>query len=686
VSAIQNFASLFDLLPVGAYRSSPDGRQLRANAALVRLNGYETEAELLTAVNDIALEWYVKPGRRDAFIEQITKNGQLTGFVSEIYRHKSRERIWISENAHIVLDANGDILYFEGTVEDITERVRSGRAVAESERRYRALTERAHGATLIVTADGTVTFASAGLQALLGYAPESFVGRNVFATMHEADLTTEREELHRVTLGTNSGIESVARHQHRDGSFRHLAALAKDCSDDPAVGGVVINWRDVTDTILTQTRLRDMAETDSLTGLANRFQFEQQGALALNVAATRGERMVMLFIDLNRFKIINDAHGHALGDALLRQVAARLTAAKGPLDVVARLGGDEFGALVPIATLDDALAVAERYLRVFTELFEVRGLNFAMGASIGLAVFPDDARMFHRLMAHADLAMFTAKASGGSEIARFESAFAERAFEQLSVATELLGAIEQGQLFPYYQPIVELKNGAWRGVEALARWQHPYRGLLLPNEFIATAEEHRLIGPLGRSIAAQAIVDVARWERRFNVALRLTVNVSAYQLREVDFAAFLLDQLQRVGLLPKRLFVELTESVLVDADEASLATIVALRSAGCRIVLDDLGAGYSSLAYLKRIPIDVVKLDRSFIEGVPSRRTDVAIVRALSTLARSLEITVIAEGIETREQAEFLQSEGIVYGQGFFYARPISGIEIERQRAAATPH
>jgi diguanylate cyclase (GGDEF)-like protein/PAS domain S-box-containing protein len=686
VSAIHNFSSLFDLLPVGAYRSSIDGRQLRANAALVRLNGYDSEAELLAAVNNISLEWYVKPGRRDAFIEQITQNGQLTGFVSEVFRHKSRERIWISENAHIVLDADGEVLYFEGTVEEITERVQTGRAVAESERRYRALTERAHGATLIVTADGTVTFASAGLHAMLGCAPEAFVGSNLFATMHEADLALHREEFRRVTLGTNSGVESVARHQHRDGSFRHLASLAKDCSDDPAVGGVVINWRDVTDAIAAQTRLRDLAETDSLTGLANRFRFEQLGATRLNQAADRGDRMAMLFIDLNRFKIINDAHGHALGDTLLRQVAARLMAAKGPVDAVARLGGDEFGALVPIATLDDALIVAQRYLRAFTEVFEVRGLNFSMGASIGVAVFPDDARMFHRLIAHADLAMFKAKTNGGSQVARFESELAERAFEQLSVATELLGGIEQGHVYPHYQPIVEINGGVWRGVEALARWQHRYRGLLLPGEFIATAEEHRLIGPLGRSIAAQAIVDVARWEKRFNSELRLTVNVSAHQLREVDFATFLLDQLQRACLSPTRLFVELTESVLVDADEASLATIVALRSAGCRIVLDDLGAGYSSLSYLKRIPIDVVKLDRSFIEGVPRRRTDVAIVRALSTLARSLGINVIAEGIETPEQAEFLRSEGLIFGQGFLYAKAMSSADIELHLAATPPH
>ena len=687
VSAIHSFDSLFDLLPVGTYRSSPDGRQLRANAALVRLNGYSNEAELLAAVSDIATEWYVDPARRGVFVAQIKRDGQLTNFVSEVYRHKSRERIWVSENAHMVFDANGDIVYFEGTVEDITERMQTVSAVAASERRYRALTERAQGATIIVEPDGTITFASAGLKALLGYAPESFVGSNVFDTMHDADVVHHRAELQHVVHGTNSGTESIAQHRHRDGTYRHLASLAHNCSDDPAVGGVVVNWRDVTDAYLAQKKLREMAETDALTRLANRFQFEKEGERRLAAATTRHERVAMLFIDLNRFKIINDAHGHALGDALLREVATRLGEVRSADETIARLGGDEFGALIPIATPEDAERAARRYLSAFDALFAVRGLNFAMGASIGVAVFPDDARSFHRLLAHADLAMFTAKANkGGSEVARFESGLAERAFEQLSAATDLRAAIDGGQIVPYYQPIVDTTTGEWRGLEAVARWRHPYRGLLLPAEFINAAEEHRLIGALGRSIATQAIRDVREWQRRFNIELRLTINVSAYQLREVDFAPFLLDHLRQADLMPKRLFVELTESVLVDADDASLGTINALRAAGCRIVLDDLGAGFSSLAYLKRIPIDVVKLDRSFVQGVPTYRTDVAIVRALSTLARSLGIQVVAEGIETREQADFLRAEGVIYGQGFLFERPIPPTEVERQLGLRVAH
>ena len=247
------------------------------------------------------------------------------------------------------------------------------------------------------------------------------------------------------------------------------------------------------------------------------------------------------------------------------------------------------------------------------------------------------------------------------------------------VATDLRGAVDRNELFTCYQPIVEMPLGLWRGIEALARWQHPTRGLLMPKEFITTAEEQGLIGRVGRTIAAQAIAQVGQWSQQFEAPLRLTINVSAHQLREVNFVDFIDTTLRAHKLPAQRLFVELTESVLVDADIASVTSVDRLRALGVRIVLDDLGAGYSSLSYLKRLRIDLVKLDRSFVQGVPHRRVDVAIVRALSTLAESLGIHVIAEGIETTEQMQFLLDEGVICGQGFLFDRPMSAAEVEAQ-------
>ncbi len=668
--------SLFDLLLIGAYRSTVDGHQVRTNLALARLNGYDSEVDALAAIDDLS-QWYVDPGRRDVFLTQMQTNGYVTNFISEVYQHKTRKRIWVSETAHVLRNGHGEIVMLEGTVEDITDRLRTEALLRDSERRFRALTERALVATTIVGIDGRVLYASAGVWPLLGVTPEALTGTNLFDGIHEDDVAEHRAELYNVTQRMNTGRESIARHRHSDGSYRFIGTFANDCSDDPAVGGIVMNLRDVTQRMHDQARLKDLAKTDALTGLNNRMHFEQLCEARLTNGTAAAQRFAMLFIDLNRFKLVNDAHGHRVGDAVLREVARRLRTVVRPEDILARLGGDEFGLMMPVHGDGDAVLKASQLLSAFVDPLLILGMSFDLGASIGIALSPDDAQSFNELLVHADLAMFSAKSKGASSAERFAPALAEKARHQLMVATDLRMAVDRDELFTVYQPIIEMPAGLWRGVEALARWQHPTRGLLMPEQFIATAEEQGLIGRVGRAIATQAIAQAGQWSRQFSAPLRLTINVSAHQLREVDFVDFIATQLKNHGLPAQRLFVELTESVLVDADVASVTTVNGLRALGVRVVLDDLGAGYSSLAYLKRLRIDLVKLDRSFIQGVPHRRVDVAIVRALSTLAKSLGIHVIAEGIETSEQAEFLIAEGVIYGQGFLFERPMSPAEIE---------
>ena len=676
MSALTVTDSLFDLLLIGAYRSTVAGRQVRTNRALARLNGYDSEAEALAAMNDLS-EWYVDPMRRSAFLTQMCAFGHVTNFISEVYQHKTRQRIWVSETAHVLRDDRGEVVMLEGTVEDISERLRTEQLLRQSERRFRALTERAQVATAIVDVDGRVFYASASVWELFGVTPEALIGGNLFDSMHEDDLAEHRAELFNVTQQVNTGRESVARHRHSDGKYRYIASVANDCSDDPAVGGIVVNWRDVTERMQDQELLRDLAKTDALTGLNNRMHFEQLCEARLSGSSSSAQRFAMLFIDLNRFKLVNDAHGHRVGDAVLQEVSQRLRAVLKPEDTLARLGGDEFGLLMPVGGDGDEAAKASALLAALVDPLLVLGMSFDLGASIGIAIYPDDAQSFNDLLAHADLAMFSAKEKGASHAERFAPKLAEKARHQLMVATDLRTAVERNELFVCYQPILDMQAGNWRGVEALARWQHPMRGLLMPDEFISTAEEQGLIGRVGRAIAAQAIEQAGQWSRKFAAPLRLTINVSAHQLREVDFVDFIAATLTVHGLPARRLFVELTESVLVDADVTSIATVDRLRALGVRVVLDDLGAGYSSLAYLKRLRIDLVKLDRSFVQGVPHRRVDVAIVRALSTLARSLGIHVIAEGIETTDQAEFLKAEGVIYGQGFLFEKPMTVAELE---------
>ncbi len=673
--------SLFDLLQIGVYRSTVAGQQVRTNLALARLNGYESVAEAMAGMTDLS-GWYVDPARRDAFVAQLRDVGYVTHFVSEVYQHKTGKRIWVTETAHVIRDAQGEVLMLEGTVEDITDRLHKERLVHASERRFRALTDRALAATAVVDVHGNILYASASVFPLFGVSAEALVGSSLFDTMHEDDLSEHRAELYNVTQRLNTGRESVARHRHSDGTYRFIASVANDCTNDAALGGIVVNWRDVTERVQDQERLKSLAETDALTGLSNRAHFQHLCEARLNGGTPTAQRFAMLFIDLNRFKLVNDAYGHTVGDAVLREVAQRLRAAVQLEDTLARLGGDEFGLLMPAASDAQCDAKAARLLASLRDPLLVMGMSFDLGASIGIALYPDDARSFDELLAHADLAMFTAKTKGVSSAARFVPQLADKARQQMMLATDLRSAVERNELFVIYQPIVDMRNNQWRGVEALARWQHPTRGLVLPEEFIPAAEEQGLIGRVGRTIATRAIEQAAAWSRQFSAPLRVTINVSAHQLRETDFLDFITSELRVHGLPAMRLFIELTESVLVDADAVSVNTVNGLRALGSRIVLDDIGAGYSSLAYLKRLPIDLVKLDRSFVQGVPHRRVDVAIIRALSTLAKSLGIQFVAEGIETTEQAEFLKSEGVIYGQGFLFEHPMSANAIEARLSA----
>jgi diguanylate cyclase (GGDEF)-like protein/PAS domain S-box-containing protein len=673
------FSSLFDLLPVGAYRSTVQGGQLRANPALVRLNGYSTEAEMLAAIKDIGAECYVDPSRRAEFLKQMFERGFVSGYVTEFYRHKSREKIWISENSHTVRDANGAILYLEGTIEDITERHAALENLYASERRYRAFTDNALYSTVVLTDEGVITFASPGVARLLGVAPETLIGTSIFATMHDDDQPEHREEFHRVQVKRNSGQESVARHLHTDGTWRYLASLATDCRNDPTIGGIIINWRDVTDAQLIQKRLRDLADNDALTGLFNRAHFESLGAAVLESAKADGAQLALCFIDLNRFKLVNDSHGHAIGDQVLKEISQRLRSALRGSDVLARLGGDEFASITRIDGRAAATQFATRLINAISPPILIGALRFDLGASIGVSLFPSDANTFHELLRRADLAMFEAKAHRASATKFYKPAMLKRALAQVEIVSELQRASLYQDMQVYYQPVVHLPTEKWTGFEALLRWDHPKRGTILPADFIKATEEQGLIGKLGIIVAEKVFTQSVRWKKTFGIDFYFALNVSAYQLRDDAFLMFLADAFNRYDVKPSHCTLEITETALVETALGGGDILVKLRALGVRIGLDDLGIGFSSFDYLKRFPIDTVKLDRSFVMGLPNNRVDAAIVRSMVTLAKSLEMTIIGEGIETAAQSAFLIETGCEFGQGFRYSEALSAEDATRR-------
>lgn len=682
--AEDNFSSLFDLLPIGAYRSTPDGQQLRANAALVKLNGFDSEAEMLASVNQIATHWYVDPGRRDEFMRLVHTQSFVSDFISEIYRYKTRERIWIREHAHAVRNATGTTVHYEGTVEDISAERAAQLAVATSERRFRAMTEKAQIITLICTADGTVTYASPACQSTLGVAPMQLVGTKVFDLMHPDDRALTEHEFALVVAEANSGVETVSRYRHVDGTWRCLAAVGNNALTDDAVSGVILNFRDVTDARKAEARLTILATIDMLTGLKNRGAFEAAAMAELEIVRqTPGRCATLYFIDLDRFKLINDSVGHAVGDQVLREIGLRLAQSAPERATVGRLGGDEFAMLLPCGdTPAEPEVIAAGIVAALSAPIKIGDMDFTVTASVGVCVFPDHAQSFELMLRYADLAMLNAKSTRRDAFRVFDSSLAVVAQERISRVEALRAALVSGELEVFYQPQVSLIDAELLGLEALVRWRHPTLGLIMPDAFIELAEDVGLIGAIGEIVAAQAVGDVARWQRAYGRPLTLALNVSALQLRDASFIEQLRDILTGNEFAAHNLELEITESALVASLDLTPGVLSALNELGARVVLDDLGVAYSSFAYLKQFRVRGVKLDRGFVTGVPSDDTDSAIVRAIISLARSLKLRIVAEGIEHPEQRAYLIDQGCEEGQGFLFSKPLPAVEIDALFAA----
>lgn len=412
-----DFSTLFELLPIGAYRSSPAGRQLRANAALVRLNGYADEAEMLAEVGDIGREWYVDAAQRAEFARRLERDGHVVDFVSEVYRHKTRERIWIRENAHVVRDADGEVLFFEGTVEDITAERATQRSLEMSERRFRAMTEKAQGLTVVCDASGRIAYASPASQHMLGCAPLALQGAVLFDWLHPDDAAAARAEFANVLDERNSGVETTLRAAHADGGWRYLAVLANNCLADDAVGGLVLNLRDVTERRHAEEALQRLADHDMLTDLPNRRVMMSRIAQALTCSLTRSQRLnALLYLDLDDFKAINDRQGHEAGDRLLRTVAERLRGCVRAVDTVARFGGDEFVILLadfesgrePATLL--AQRVGEKILAALARPTQADG--WVHTASLGATLFGDRHEPVDDIVRRADGALYRAKGAG----------------------------------------------------------------------------------------------------------------------------------------------------------------------------------------------------------------------------------------------------------------------------------
>lgn len=561
------------------------------------------------------------------------------------------------------------------------------RQAAEGARReeyFRALVQHSADVIAVLDATGTVRFVSDAVERVLGQRPCRLVGTDPFALFHPEDAPAGQRAFADVRAGLH--VPPVeARLRHADGSWRWLEIMAHDLFANPTVAGLVVSARDVTVRKAFEAQLAHQALHDPLTGLPNRALFADRVEHALARAAGGNETVALLFLDLDRFKAVNDAFGHEVGDGFLAAVGRRLAGAVRPEDTVARVGGDEFAVLVEGAGGAAAAAtVAERLLQALQVPFAEGQRRATVSASVGVALGTGDATP-RALLRAADAAMYRAKAAGRSAYAVFDPALDAPALERRELEAGLRRAIGAGELVLRYQPQVDLATGGIRGVEALVRWRRPGRGLVPPAEFVSLAEETGLILPLGRWVLETACRQAAAWRRRFPAAAAplLAVNVSALELGQGDLPEHLARLLETIGLPPAQLQLEVTESAVVDAAGGRDA-LRALRALGLRIAVDDFGTGYSTLAALLDSPADTLKLDRTFVGDVAGDAARQAAVRAVAGLAHELGMAVVAEGIERPEELAAVRALGADIGQGYYFSTPIPprGIAALLQREA----
>ncbi len=447
--------------------------------------------------------------------------------------------------------------------------------------------------------------------------------------------------------------------------------------DGDCVAGVIGLIRDITPRKIAEQQVEYQAYHDALTGLANRRLFQEHLSLALALAARRERAVAVLFLDLDHFKVINDTLGHTMGDALLRLVAARLKACLREGDTVARVGGDEFTiVLQELEKKEHAITVARKVLRALAEPIDLDGHRLYVTTSVGITVFPEDGADAETLLKNADHAVYRAKAEGRNTFSTATQELTRSMEERLSLESGLHQAMERDEFVVYYQPQIDVRTMKIVGMEALVRWNHPQRGMLLPEQFIGVAEDRGFIVYIGDWVLRQACRQAAEFRDLGFPDFRVAVNLSARQLRDDALIETVASALRDSGLDPHCLELEITETVAMADVELTLRVLSALRDTGVRIAIDDFGTGHSSLGYLKRFPIDALKIDRHFVEDLPDGFEDAAIVRAVVQLAHGLDLRVVAEGVETKEQLEFLERHACREMQGYHFSYPVPAEEL----------
>ena len=679
LTAEQKFRAIFENAVIGMYQSTPTGQYIRANQALAEIFGYATPDALMSSVNNIS-DLYKHPVERRTINAELEKHGVVTGKEFEMRRRDGRS-IWVSLNARVVRNEDGAVAYYEGSLQDVSTRREMEAALQRSEQRYRLLVDHSQ-VGVFINENGYYTYVNHAFAAMLGYTEAEITGTSYRDVFPPEELAAADDRFLRRQRGEDVPNNYESSLLHKDRKTRVAVTQSIGTIDVEGRRLMIGTVRDITDQKRIEAQLRHNATHDPLTGLPNRTLFIERLAQAMARSRRKGAPgYAVLFIDLDSFKVVNDSLGHAAGDEMLMQVAQRLKQCLGPWDTIARHGGDEFTILVGQAeSSQDAVEVGERVLAELLRPIRLGDNEIYTNASIGIALGQPDYASTEELLRDADTAMYRAKAAGKAGYVVFDQDMYARARSRLRVETELRQALDNREFRVFYQPIVTLEQGRLLGFEALIRWQHPTRGLLSPEEFLLVAEETGLILPIGWWLLREACGQLKIWRQRHPEAHSLTVavNLAHKQFMYAGLPQQVSESLREADLSADGLHLEITETVFLENPKAAENTLRKLKALGIVLHLDDFGTGYSSLNYLSVLPLDTLKIDRSFVRDMQENPKHAAIVRTIVELARDLGMETVAEGVETADQLRILERLGCHYGQGHLFAPALDPARVDK--------
>ena len=659
----ERYRNIFDYASVGIYQSTIDGKIITANPTLARILGYDSVSELLE--RNLATDIYFDREMRERIVREHVATRKAGDYEIQ-WKRKDGTPVWVQLNAHAIADETHGV-YFEGFVYDITER----KSAEEMLRNQSAAMTASMDGIAILDRHLRFSYVNDAMAKLFGYGqPESMSG-------HPLRDLYDSEEGDRLLAQIIPQVRDrgrwrgEAKGRRRDGiSFPQEISLTTLDG-----GGMVCVVRDITERTYAEEQIKHLAYHDALTGLPNRLLFKDRLTVALSHAQRDRTRLAVLFLDLDRFKVINDSLGHNIGDQLLQAVATRVQSCVRESDTVARLGGDEFTLLLPLSRSDDAAPVAQKILEAIRYPFHIEGREFFITTSLGISLYPEDGTDAETLIKNADTAMYQAKELGRDNYQLFNAFVNAKALQRIALEHGLRRALANDEMAVHYQPIVDFRSGRIVGMEALLRWTHPQMGRVPPGVFIPVAEATGVMVPVGTWAMRAACAQAKAWHDAGFGHLSLAVNLSVCQLQSPDLLDRVKEVLDDTGFPARLLDLEITESGAMQAPEISIRTLYELKKLGIRISLDDFGTGHSSLSYLKRFPIDTLKIDQSFVRDINSDPDTAAIVTAIIAMAHSLRLNVIAEGVEFGDQAKFLKRYACDQMQGFLVKPPVSADE-----------